>query len=152
MFRNEHASNQNTLMKTDLFYMLSFKVIPIGFYTFLQRFDNCFIPFCQKVFGWVRTHSWTREITALLSSNRTPSKSLLSLPNKKITWSYIWTVRWWGRGSHFSFPMVSVVFLAEWGLELSWRKKIRFPPVFLLDHGRLARWRKWKSCDVEEAK
>ena len=47
--------------------------------------------FSQKFFAWVYTHCWTYEITALLSSNCTPSKSLLSLPNKKkITWGYIW--------------------------------------------------------------
>ena len=36
-------------MKTDPFYILSFKVVPIGFYTFFQRFGNCFIPFSQKI-------------------------------------------------------------------------------------------------------
>ena len=72
-------------MKTDLFYMLSYKVVPIGFYNFFQRFGNCFILFSQKFFRWVRTLSWTYEITALLSSSRTPTKSLLSLLYKKIT-------------------------------------------------------------------
>ena len=49
-----------------------------------------FIPF----FGWVRANFWTCEITEFLSSNCTPSKSLLSLPNKKKSLGYIWTVRW----------------------------------------------------------
>ena len=43
---------------------------------------------------------WFR-IGTYISSNRIHSESLLSLPNRKITWGYIWTVRWLGRRSHF---------------------------------------------------
>ena len=67
-------------------------------YIFSSIFGNCFIPFSQKLFGWVRTHPWTYEITAFLSSNRTPSKSFLSLPNKKKSLGgYICTLRWVGK-------------------------------------------------------
>ena len=70
-------------MKTDLFYMLSFKVVPIGFYTFFPAFWQLFYSLFQKFLVWVRTDSWTYEFTALLSWNRTPSKPLLSVPNKE---------------------------------------------------------------------
>ena len=79
------------------------KYSPLACIHFFQRFGNCFIPFSQTFFGLVHTHSWTYEITALLSSTCTPSKSLLSLSNKKeISWGYIWTIRWVGKASHFA--------------------------------------------------
>ena len=47
-------------------YILTFKVVPVGFYTFCPAFWQLFIPFSQKFFGWVCAHFWTYEITCVI--------------------------------------------------------------------------------------
>ena len=37
------------LVKTNLFYMLSFKIVPIGFYTFFPAFWQLFYSFFPKI-------------------------------------------------------------------------------------------------------
>ena len=54
---NSWPGTASTIIKTDMFYMLFFKAVPIDFYTLIQAFWQLFYSPYLKVFSSVHTHS-----------------------------------------------------------------------------------------------